>query len=39
MLKFVIVYDATRETKSKTELLGRKYGCKIPIIGKSTGGI
>jgi hypothetical protein len=38
-LKFVIFYDATKETKVKTELLGRKYGWKIPIIGKQTGGI
>jgi len=27
------------ETKVKTELLGRKNGWKIPIIGKPTGGI
>jgi len=35
MLKFVIVYDATKEIKSKTELLGRKNGWKIPIIEKA----
>ena len=29
----------TNSAKSKTELLGRKNGCKIPIIGGSTGGI
>jgi hypothetical protein len=38
-LKFVIIYDAPLSIKVKTELLGRKYGCKIRIIGKSTGGI
>jgi len=38
-LKFVISKDATRKTKVKTELLGRKYGWKIPIIEKPTGGI
>jgi len=38
-LKFAIVYDATRKTKVKTELLGRKNGCKIPIIEKPTGKI
>jgi hypothetical protein len=35
ILKFIIVYDATRETKSKTELLGIKYAWKIPIIEKA----
>ena len=39
ILTFVIVHDATSKTKVKTELLGRKNGYKIPIIGKSTGGI
>jgi len=39
ILKFVIFYDATRKTKVKTELLGRKNGCKIRIIGKPSGGI
>jgi len=34
IFKFVIIYDATKETKSKTELLGRKNGWKIPIIEK-----
>jgi len=38
-LKFVIVYDATRAIKVKTELLGRKNGWKIPIIEKPTGKI
>jgi len=28
--------DATRAIKVKTELLGRKNGCKIPSIRKST---
>ena len=39
ILKFVTVYDATRETKVKTELLLGKYGYEILITGKSTGGI
>jgi hypothetical protein len=30
--------DATRSIKVKTELLGRKNGCKIPSIRKQTGG-
>jgi len=34
ILKFVIVYDGTRAIKVKTELLGRKYGWKIPSIEK-----
>jgi hypothetical protein len=39
IFKFVIVYDALRAIKVKTELLGRKNGWKIPIIGKTPGGI
>jgi len=39
IFKFVIVYDVTKEIKVKTELLGRKYGYKIPIIGKPIGEI
>jgi hypothetical protein len=32
---FVISKDATKETKSRTELLGRKNGWKIPNIEKA----
>jgi hypothetical protein len=32
ILKFAIFHDATRSIKVKTALLGRKNGCKIPII-------
>ena len=39
ILKLVISKYDTRETKVKTVLLGSKNGCKIPIIGKPTGGI
>jgi len=39
ILESIIIYDATRAIKVKTELLGRKYGYKIPIIGISAGGI
>ena len=35
ILKFFTSKDTTRETKVKNELLGRKYGCKIPIIEKA----
>jgi len=33
-LAFFTSKDATKETKVKTELLGRKNGCKIRIIWK-----
>jgi hypothetical protein len=39
IFKFVIIYDATRAIKVKTELLLGKYGYEIRIIGKTTDGI
>ena len=36
---YFMVLNPTKSVKVKTGLLGRKHGCKIPIIGEATGGI